>query len=152
MFVELVPLGLHSVSLWRNSIFFFAIYRSTWYFGGAALSLFSNPCLTEQPFYILLSFISSGDDSINLAGGISKFVTDISVSFNGNCVWSGPATFKTTCEMQVDEWPFDEQKCELSFGSYTYGEKLMRIRLFKDKSDFASKESSLILLWSHLTL
>ena len=42
--------------------------------------------------------------------------------------------------MQIDKWPFDEQKCELAFGSYTYGQNLMKIRLFKDKSDFASKE------------
>lgn len=103
--------------------------------------------------YILLSFFfSSGDDSINLAGGISKFVTDISVSFSGICIWSGPATFKTTCQMEVDEWPFDQQTCELSFGSYTYGESLLRIRLFADRSDFASKELSLLLLWNRLTL
>ena len=95
---------------------------------------------------MLLSFISSADDSINLAGGISKFVTDISVTFSGNCIWSGPATFKTICEMEVHEWPFDEQTCELSFGSYTYGNNLLRIRLFEDKSDFAGEESSLLLL------
>ena len=68
-------------------------------------------------------------------------MTDIAVGSSGNCIWSGPATFKTICQMQVDKWPFDEQTCELSFGSYTYGKNQLAIRLFKDKSDFTSKKS-----------
>lgn len=73
-------------------------------------------------------------------------MTDIAVTSSGKCIWSGPATFKTICEIHVNEWPFDEQKCELSFGSYTYGENLLRLRLFKDKSDFTSKNLIFLLL------
>ena len=68
-------------------------------------------------------------------------MTDIAVTSSGNCIWSGPATFKTICNIHVDEWPFDKQKCELAFGSYTYEENLLSLRLFKDKSDFTSKKS-----------
>ena len=89
--------------------------------------------------FLFLS-IFSGDDEINLAGGPTKFVTDIAVDHKGKCVWSGPATFKVNCRMQIHEWPFDEQECELAFGSFTYGKNLLRIKLFKDKSNFASKE------------
>ena len=67
-------------------------------------------------------------------------MTDIAVNNNGKCVWSGPATFKVNCRMEINDWPFDEQKCELAFGSYTYGKNLMKIKWFKDKSNFASKE------------
>lgn len=100
----------------------------------------------------ILVFTSSGDDEINLAGGLSKFVTDIAVDHKGRCVWSGPATFKVNCKMEISEWPFDEQICELAFGSYTYGKNLLIIRLFRDKrGDFASKESPFVPLY-HLTI
>ena len=67
-------------------------------------------------------------------------MTDVGVNSKGNCVWSGPATFKVNCEMKINNWPFDEQKCDLAFGSYTYGKNLLKIKLFKDKGgNFASK-------------
>lgn len=74
-------------------------------------------------------------------------MTDVAVDSKGKCVWSGPATFKVNCKMEIREWPFDNQTCELAFGSYTYGENLMKIKLFRDKKggDFASKELIVIL-------
>lgn len=61
----------------------------------------------------------------------------------GKCVWNGPATFKVNCEMKVDEWPFDEQTCELAFGSFSYGKNLLRLKLFKEERRFTSKIRSL---------
>ena len=82
----------------------------------------------------------SGDDSVTLAGGRAKFVTEISVANTGHCVWSGPATFKASCEMAINQWPFDTQTCELGFGSFTYGIGRMNIKLFQDsKGQFTSK-------------
>jgi len=100
-----------------------------------------SPGFFLKNFTIFLLF-ASGDDQINLAGGPSKFVTDVSVDEKGRCIWSGPATFKVNCEMEVDKWPFDEQTCRLAFGSYTYGLNLLKIKLFKDKSQLTSKEKS----------
>ena len=84
-------------------------------------------------------FLYSGDDNINLAGGPSKFVTDVVVSDRGMCRWGGPATFKVNCQMKIDQWPFDEQHCKLAFGSYTFGKNLLKLKLFKDKSQRTSK-------------
>lgn len=84
-------------------------------------------------------FLYSGDDNINLAGGPSKFVTDVVVGDRGMCRWGGPATFKVNCKMRIDQWPFDEQQCELAFGSYTFGKNLLTLKLFKDKSKLTSK-------------
>ncbi|XP_078376550.1 neuronal acetylcholine receptor subunit alpha-3-like isoform X2 [Oculina patagonica] len=87
-----------------------------------------------------IALFNNGDDEINLAGGPSKFVTDVAVNHKGNCVWSGPATFKVNCRMEIKDWPFDEQKCELAFGSYTYGKNLLKIKLFRDrKGNFANR-------------
>ncbi len=72
-------------------------------------------------------------------------MTDVAVNHKGNCVWSGPATFKVNCRMEIKDWPFDEQKCELAFGSYTYGKNLLKIKLFRDrKGNFASKKLSIV--------
>ena len=72
-------------------------------------------------------------------------MTDVGVNSKGKCVWSGPATFKVNCEMKINDWPFDEQDCDLAFGSYTYGKNLLKIKLFKDRGgNFASKESSIV--------
>lgn len=83
-----------------------------------------------------------------MAGGLSKFVTDVAVDSEGKCVWSGPATFKVNCKMEIHEWPFDNQTCELAFGSYSYGKNLLKVILFKDKSNLASKEFKTIKLRS----
>lgn len=71
-------------------------------------------------------------------------MTEISVDNNGNCVWSGPATFKANCGLNITEWPFDSQSCELGFGSFTYGIDRMNIKLFQDTKgggQFTSKYS-----------
>jgi len=86
-----------------------------------------------------IALFNNGDDEINLAGGPSKFVTDVAVNDKGKCTWSGPATFKVNCEMEVDKWPFDEQTCKLAFGSYTYGLNLLKIKLFRDRSKFTNR-------------
>lgn len=86
-----------------------------------------------------IALFNNGDDDINLAGGPGKFVTDIAVDSKGKCSWGGPATFKVSCRMKIDQWPFDQQQCELAFGSFSYGENLLKINLFKDQSNFANR-------------
>ena len=92
---------------------------------------------------------SSGDDKINLAGGLNKFVTDVSVRSNGECRWSGPATFKVNCEMKINRWPFDQQLCQLSFGSFTYGERFLKIKLFRARGQITSKYLLALCMGAH---
>ena len=75
-----------------------------------------------------------------MAGGPSKFVTDVTVDDRGRCRWGGPATLKVNCKMKVDKWPFDQQTCKLAFGSFTFGKNLLEIKLFKDRGKFTSKD------------
>lgn len=86
-----------------------------------------------------IALFNNGDDDINLAGGPSKFVTDVAVDHTGKCSWGGPATFKVSCRMKIDLWPFDQQECQLAFGSFSYGENLLKLNLFKDQSNFATR-------------
>ncbi|KAL9951299.1 hypothetical protein ACROYT_G043938, partial [Oculina patagonica] len=81
-----------------------------------------------------ISLFNNGDDSVTLAGGRTKFVTEVSVDDTGMNVWRGPATFKANCKLEIGNWPFDNQTCELGFGSHTYGVDRMNIKLFEDTS------------------
>jgi len=42
------------------------------------------------------------------------------VYYNGTVVWKPPTMFRSTCEIDVEYFPFDIQTCFLRFGSWTY--------------------------------
>ena len=39
---------------------------------------------------------------------------------DGRVHWEPPATYKSSCTIDVEFYPFDEQLCTLKFGSWTY--------------------------------
>ncbi len=39
---------------------------------------------------------------------------------DGTVVWTPPAIFKSSCEIDVEFFPFDQQNCFLKFGSWTF--------------------------------
>ncbi|XP_061398269.1 neuronal acetylcholine receptor subunit alpha-7-like, partial [Musca vetustissima] len=46
--------------------------------------------------------------------------TNIVVKHNGNCLYVPPGIFKSTCKIDITWFPFDDQHCEMKFGSWTY--------------------------------
>lgn len=46
---------------------------------------------------------------------------------DGTNKWMSPATFKSSCDMRVKFYPFDKQECKLTFGSWTYDSRLLRM-------------------------
>ena len=55
-----------------------------------------------------------------MAGGVEKYKTKVSVSFDGNNTWMAPAMFQSICDIDIQYFPFDEQKCHLKFASWAY--------------------------------
>ncbi|XP_034534742.1 neuronal acetylcholine receptor subunit alpha-7a [Notolabrus celidotus] len=51
----------------------------------------------------------------------ATFRTNILVDHTGMCSYIPPAIFKSTCSIDVRWFPFDVQRCDLKFGSWTYG-------------------------------
>uniref|UniRef100_A0A3P9LKQ0 Neuronal acetylcholine receptor subunit alpha-7 n=1 Tax=Oryzias latipes TaxID=8090 RepID=A0A3P9LKQ0_ORYLA len=51
----------------------------------------------------------------------ATFHTNILVNSSGTCSYLPPGIFKSTCYIDVRWFPFDVQRCELKFGSWTYG-------------------------------
>ncbi|KAM9366746.1 neuronal acetylcholine receptor subunit alpha-7-like [Symphorus nematophorus] len=50
----------------------------------------------------------------------ATFHTNIVVDSSGYCIYLPPGIFKSTCHIDVRWFPFDEQRCDLKFGSWTY--------------------------------
>ncbi|KAK7492528.1 hypothetical protein BaRGS_00016194, partial [Batillaria attramentaria] len=42
------------------------------------------------------------------------------VHYSGNVFWPPPAKFRSSCKIDITYFPFDDQVCELKFGSWTY--------------------------------
>ena len=46
--------------------------------------------------------------------------TNIVVRDNGTCLYVPPGIFKSTCKIDITWFPFDDQYCDMKFGSWTY--------------------------------
>nr|QEM43365.1 nicotinic acetylcholine receptor alpha 7 subunit [Bradysia odoriphaga] len=46
--------------------------------------------------------------------------TNVVVRHGGSCLYVPPGIFKSTCKMDITWFPFDDQHCEMKFGSWTY--------------------------------
>lgn len=85
--------------------------------------------------YYLLSLLDqyvkspsiSADEDVTLSGFKEKFKTYVIVDSSGGNKWMSPATFKSSCDMLVTYYPFDKQSCEMTFGSWTFDNRLLKM-------------------------
>ena len=47
-------------------------------------------------------------------------MTKATLKYTGQVFWKPPAIYKSSCEINVEYFPFDEQSCIMKFGSWTY--------------------------------
>ena len=66
-------------------------------------------------FAITIFIYFSADEKFD-----GTFQTNVVVSDNGTCLYVPPGIFKSTCKIDIAWFPFDDQKCDLKFGSWTY--------------------------------
>ena len=57
----------------------------------------------------------SADESFD-----GTYQTNVVVSSNGSCLYVPPGIFKSTCKIDITWFPFDDQFCNMKFGSWTY--------------------------------
>uniref|UniRef100_A0AAU6PBH5 Nicotinic acetylcholine receptor alpha6 n=1 Tax=Protohermes xanthodes TaxID=1452977 RepID=A0AAU6PBH5_9NEOP len=66
--------------------------------------------------------------------------TNVVVKHDGGCLYVPPGIFKSTCKMDITWFPFDDQHCDMKFGSWTYDGNQLDLVLNSEKggdlSDF----------------
>ncbi|XP_013911907.1 PREDICTED: neuronal acetylcholine receptor subunit alpha-7-like, partial [Thamnophis sirtalis] len=69
----------------------------------------------------------------------STLHTHVLVNSSGYCQWLPPGILKSTCRIDVRWFPFDTQKCNLKFGSWTHDGWLLDLRMLEsDTSGYVS--------------
>ena len=85
-----------------SDIFYFACY-----------SLFPFPERWGKIEFFFPPFSADGNFEVTLA-------TKATLKYDGLVEWKPPAIYKSSCEIDVEYFPFDEQTCVMKFGSWTY--------------------------------
>ncbi|KAF6083814.1 cholinergic receptor nicotinic beta 3 subunit [Phyllostomus discolor] len=64
-----------------------------------------------------------------------SLMTKVIVKSNGTVVWTPPASYKSSCTMDVTFFPFDRQNCSMKFGSWTYDGTMVDLVLIDENVD-----------------
>ena len=79
----------------------------------------------------------SADEDID-----SKHPTNIVVYSSGVCSWVPLGLFISSCSINIQWFPFDDQVCELKFGSWTYDGFKINLTLHNEVIDTSSYSPS----------
>uniref|UniRef100_A0A0K0DJF4 Neur_chan_LBD domain-containing protein n=1 Tax=Angiostrongylus cantonensis TaxID=6313 RepID=A0A0K0DJF4_ANGCA len=70
-----------------------------------------------------------------------SFMCNVVINYLGDMLWVPPALYKSSCIIDVEYFPFDEQVCTLMFGSWTYNENEIKLEFeqaeWVDLSEYA---------------
>ena len=66
------------------------------------------------------------------------------INYAGNVSWYTHSMWKSSCSIDVTNFPFDDQTCSLLFGSWTHSSQELNL-------DFAIPVSSVVPGWKHKT-
>ncbi|NXY24748.1 ACH10 protein, partial [Atrichornis clamosus] len=61
--------------------------------------------------------------------------TNVVLRWDGHIMWDSPAITKSSCKVDVSYFPFDGQRCRLTFGSWTYNGNQIDLRNQLDTGD-----------------
>ena len=67
----------------------------------------------SKNIFINLFYSADGNFEVTLS-------TKATLYNSGRVEWKPPAIYHSSCEMDVEYFPFDEQTCVMKFGSWTY--------------------------------
>ncbi|CAI4229492.1 unnamed protein product [Auanema sp. JU1783] len=74
-----------------------------------------------------------------------SFMCNALIHHTGDVLWVPPAIYKSSCIIDVEFFPFDDQRCSLTFGSWTYNRDEIKLDfLHADRVDFSEYATSSI--------
>jgi len=65
--------------------------------------------------HVHFSHCCSADEAFD-----GSYPTNVVLTSEGGCTYIPPGIFKSTCKIDITWFPFDDQDCEMKFGSWTY--------------------------------
>lgn len=69
------------------------------------------------------------------SGTLYNFKNRVILTSDGLCTWYAPTILRSGCNIDITYFPFDDQLCELKFGSWTYNGLEVNIVQMDDKAD-----------------
>ena len=72
--------------------------------------------------------VQSVDDEDHFGGGRYTYKTNVAMKYDGNTTWLNPGIFKSICKVDVTYFPFDNQKCFMKFGSWSFDSSKVNLR------------------------
>lgn len=112
---------------WHNELLFWN--PSDW---GNVTQVQIDPEVIWTPDIVLYN---NADDA---AEGNAAYKTKINVVSDGTNFWNSPASFISTCNIDVRAFPYDTQHCLLKFGSWTFD--MTQIYLLEDPKQLIGKQ------------
>ena len=58
------------------------------------------------------------DDDDRASSDLFSYETIVSLHHDGHQIWKKPVILKSVCAVNVEVFPYDDQKCSLKFGSW----------------------------------
>ena len=80
-----------------------------------------------MPCYITLCHVLSCSADGRFGSGRKRIKAVI--NHDGMVQLDYPTVFKTSCDLEIDKYPFDSQKCEMRLGSWAYSDRQLRLSL-----------------------
>lgn len=59
-----------------------------------------------------------------------RYKCNVLIYSNGHVFWVPPAIYQSSCTIDVTYFPFDQQKCVMKFGSWTYNGDQVSLKLY----------------------
>ncbi|PFX29873.1 neuronal acetylcholine receptor subunit alpha-3-like isoform X1 [Stylophora pistillata] len=105
---------------------------------GGIKSINVDPKLVWLPDIVLYNNANTGITS----GNMDQFKTKVILSSDGTNTWYAPTILRSRCAIDIKFFPFDDQKCDLHFGSWTYDGLRVDLLNASNSVDLASYMSS----------
>eukprot|EP00112_Aurelia_sp_Birch-Aquarium-sp1_P016595 Seg378.9 transcript_id=Seg378.9/GoldUCD/mRNA.D3Y31 product="Neuronal acetylcholine receptor subunit alpha-7" protein_id=Seg378.9/GoldUCD/D3Y31 len=96
----------------------------------------SNLNIDSQDIWVPTIILYNNADQA-FSGGPMKYKTKVILDSHGNHTWFAAVSFKSSCKFDVRYFPFDEQECVLTFGSWAYDSEKLDLIPARSKGDMS---------------
>ena len=72
------------------------------------------------------------DESDSSSSDLFSYDTVVTIHEDGENIWKKAVILKSVCKVDVEFFPYDDQKCVIKFASWAYDIKIMNMKPFKE--------------------